>query len=397
MNKKLIAAAVAASVAPFAAQAQTTVYGRINNAIDLKDIVKDGDGTTDITAVASRFGIKYSGDIGGGMTALGRYEFSTHTDREGHRAFVRADSPTSSGTSGVTDIRIATAGISGPFGTINVGNQWSSYFNTFGTMISPTYSLGYYLYSSVGGGPFRSSNTIKYSNNFGPLYVELDARLNESNETSDVAEKIRGDGFGFGATLPVGNLTLAVAIDAEDGSDVTASEGLVKHTTTVTNDAGTAVVTPGVSDKRARDTDRTGFAVKAAFSPNLWASVGWQQMEQAELPAFTLAAKADGPAEQVIAKKDATDITTLFLYVGGKLSNQTSWLVSYAQADDGKGIGDPGVATEADVTSDSTQVNWGLYHNIGAGLRAYYEAAMLDSENNGWDGIRHLLGMRVDF
>ncbi|MDA7967726.1 MAG: porin, partial [Gammaproteobacteria bacterium] len=178
MNKKLIAAAVAATVAPVAAQAQVSVYGRINNAVDIKDIrgepaakkssadggttagvartaeefaafSTDNPSTTDISGVASRFGVRYSGDIGGGMTALGRYEFATTTDKEGP---------------GVNDTRIATVGVQGPFGTINVGNQWSAFFNTVGTHVSPTYSLGYYLYSSVAGMPFRASNTVKYSN-----------------------------------------------------------------------------------------------------------------------------------------------------------------------------------------------------------------------------------------
>ena len=50
MNKKLIAAAVSAAVvAPVAAYGEVTVYGRINNAIDLNDISSKptADGTTD--------------------------------------------------------------------------------------------------------------------------------------------------------------------------------------------------------------------------------------------------------------------------------------------------------------------------------------------------------------
>ena len=117
--------------------------------------------------------------MGNGLTAHGKYEFSTTTDKEG---------------AGINDTRVATAGLSGAFGRIDVGNQWSAYFDTFGTLVSPTYTLGYYLYSSVGGGPFRASNTIKYSNSFGPLYLELDVRLNESAESGKSggnAEKLR--------------------------------------------------------------------------------------------------------------------------------------------------------------------------------------------------------------
>ncbi len=210
MNKKLIAAAVSAAVMAPVAHAESSFYARVNNAIDINDL--SGDGTTDVSGVASRFGFKGSADVGNGMTVHGRYEFSTTSDKEG---------------TGVGDTRIATAGLSGGFGRIDVGNQWSAYFDTFGTLISPTYSLGYYLYSSVGGGPYRSSNTIKYSNTFGPLYAELDVRLNDSGEGGDVAEKIRGNGVGLGLSFSVtDNITIAAAFDSEDGADIAAIDAL---------------------------------------------------------------------------------------------------------------------------------------------------------------------------
>ena len=81
MNKKLIAAAVSAAViAPVAAQAESSFYARVNNAIDINDL--SGDGTTDVSGVSSRFGFKGNTDIGNGMTAHGRYEFSTSSDKE---------------------------------------------------------------------------------------------------------------------------------------------------------------------------------------------------------------------------------------------------------------------------------------------------------------------------
>ena len=207
MNKKLIAAAVSAAVvAPVAAYGEVQVYGRINNAIDLNDLADEGDSQTDVSSVSSRFGIKYNKEIGNGLSAHGRYEFSTNTDNE----------------RGINDLRIGTVGVSGPFGRVDVGNQWSAYFDTFGTLISPTYTLGYYLYSSIGNGPFRSSNTIKYSNSFGPLYLELDLRLNEEDdpESSADAEKIRGDGIGIGVSWAVSDsITIAAAFDNEDGED----------------------------------------------------------------------------------------------------------------------------------------------------------------------------------
>ena len=127
MNKKLISAAVSAAIlAPVAAQAaEVTVYGRINNAIELRD-PDGGDSTTDVSGISSRFGIKATSDLGNGLTASARYEFSTTTDKE---------------LNNINDLRIGTVGISGGFGSINIGNQWSAFYNTVGTHIDPTYTI----------------------------------------------------------------------------------------------------------------------------------------------------------------------------------------------------------------------------------------------------------------
>ena len=339
MNKKLIAAAVSAAiVAPVAAYGEVTVYGRINNAIDINDLsdAADADSTTDVSSVSSRFGIKYNKEIGNGLSAHGRYEFATRTDRE---------------LPGIADVRIATVGLSGPFGRIDVGNQWSSYFNTFGTLVSPTYTIGYYLYSSIGGAPYRSSNTIKYSNSFGPIYAELDVRVNDDgNEGSDVAEKVRGDGVGLGLSWAINdNFTIAAAWDAEDGADA---------------------ATSGNPD--APDTDRFGIGAKANFGGGYWLSVGWQNLEQDD-----------------VGTADGDDIDTTFIWGGGNFSKKTNWLIGYAEADDDGDNDDP------------EQLTWGVYHNIGGGLKIYYEATDLDVEttdpDDARDGVRHLIGMRVDF
>ena len=311
------------------------------------------------------------------MTALGRYEFATTTDKEGP---------------GVNDTRIATVGIQGPFGTLNLGNQWSAFFNTVGTHISPTYSLGYYLYSSVAGMPFRASNTAKYSNNFGPLYVELDARFNGSNEDAAAAEKIRGDGFGIGISMPfANNMAFALAFDAEDGD----------------------------SDVSTDDTDRFGAAIK--YTGPVTVALGYSNMAK----------------DNCDVAFDDVDITGIYLNAAGNFNPQLRWFLGYSTADTAVGVGEvvansenrcgsDGVTTgpldddgdptdltagtggapagahlaaaeSDDVVDDTTQVVMGLYYTLGGGLRMYYEGTMLDGGPSRWDGMRHLLGMRVDF
>jgi len=232
MNKKLLAIAVSAAImAPVASQAEVIVYGRINNALDITDVDGDDGSTTDITGIVSRFGIKASADMGNGLEARARYEFGVPSDRE----------LSSAGNLG--DVRIATVGISGGFGAIDVGNQWSTFYNIVGTNMDPTYTLGYYIYSSYAGGPYRESNAIKYSNSFGPVYMEIEGRLNDKDEQGDVAEKLRGNGGGIGFTWQAtDNLSFGAAFDSEDAPG-------------------------GIGD----DTDRTGVTAK-------WDSGGWFAM-----------------------------------------------------------------------------------------------------------------------
>ena len=200
MHKKFITVAVAGTLAsPLVAQAGghegVTVYGRINNAISIAD---DGaNKATDLTGVASRFGIRGNADIGNGLSAFGRYEFATNPDRE-------EPNP--------ADLRLGFVGISGGFGSVSLGNQWSAFYNHFGTIVSPTYTLGA---GSVT--PFRASNTIKYSNSFGPVSLEIDVRLNESNEGNDIAEGLNGDGHGIGLTIsPTDHFSIGIAADSEE-------------------------------------------------------------------------------------------------------------------------------------------------------------------------------------
>ena len=457
MNKKLIAAAVSAAViAPVAAQAESEFYGSIRNVIDIKDVSSkdDAESTTDISSMASRLGFKGDTDIGNGMTAHGRYEFSTSTDKE---------------EEGVEDIRIATVGLSGSFGRVDIGNQWSSFYNSVGTFISPTYSLGYYMYTGVGGGLYRSSNTIKYSNSFGPLSAQLDVRLNDSDEGSDVAEAARGNGMGLGLTYSVTDkITIAAAFDSEEGADrdkvdavtyaaqigtagITAKREDLGRAATAADvkeaaDAYTVVDTDGAIIKEvsavaavavgdtigavtavtnatpaganylpevegvrghaadsAPDTDRVALAVNADFG-FIRGSLGW----------YNYSVDDDGRT----IHDDEVDVDTIYLWVGGDISEKTSWNVGYSKADDGRDARDTALTAEqataiggsaeegdrlagqekdVEKTSDSVQLTWGIYHNMGGGMRLFYEATNVDSQNNEQDGDQHLLGMRFDF
>ena len=217
MKKTLIATAVSAALmAPVAAQADVTVYGRIHQGIQITS-PEVGDSTTDFVGIVSRFGIKASSDLGNGVTASAQYEFGTTSDRNNHgkKAVEKATDGSLwyKDSSGITN-RIATVGVSSGFGSVTLGNQWSAYYDIAGVHMDPTFWLGYVIYSSLVGAPYRTANTIKYSNSFGPVSLELDQRIDDSDNPS------AGDGTALGFSIAAGNLTFAAGIDSDDARDL---------------------------------------------------------------------------------------------------------------------------------------------------------------------------------
>ena len=323
MNKNILCAAVISTLGVPATQADIVPYGRINNAIVIQD--SGDDSNVDVSSVSSRFGFMGSGEVGNGLTAIGRYEFATVTDRE---------------LDNVADLRLGYVGLSGGFGTVTIGQQWSAYFNTFGTLVSPTYTVGAFLYSSIAGGVFRGSNTVKYANSFGPVSLELDVRLNESGEGGDVAEEIAGDGIGLGLTFnATDNLSFSGAFDSEENN--------------ATLDEETGTSTP------VEDTDRMGIAGQLTLG-RFGVTAGFQNVEQG-----------------------TSDIDSIYVWLRSSLGTKTSILVGFSQADTG--------------TSEPEQVSLGLYHQIGGGLRVYAEHLTLDRDNDTDDFSSTILGMRIDF
>ncbi len=106
MNKKLIAAAIAAVVAaPAAVAADTTLYGKFHLSIQAND-----NGATDnytVNSNASRLGVKGSEDLGDGLKAIFKAEFGLNLDNN----------------PGINSGRNAYVGLSGGFGTFLTGKH----------------------------------------------------------------------------------------------------------------------------------------------------------------------------------------------------------------------------------------------------------------------------------
>ena len=246
MNKKLIAVAVAGVVAAPAAYADISAYGRINNRI----VIADND-DVDMQTSGSRFGFKGSGDLGNGMSAFARYEFSTTTDAK------------AKDSSGIGN-RLSFVGMSGPFGSVSLGQQWSAYFQNFGTHASLNILKGPgQLSNTVRPWLGRTGDTIKYANNFGPVSLKLDARVDDAGG---------GNGVGGGLTInPMDNVTLAVAFDNGDTANQEAI-GFVGR-------AGLGMLTVTVAHEQAEsdagESDNTLLWLGAGVTDSLSLTVGY--------------------------------------------------------------------------------------------------------------------------
>ena len=136
MNKKLITLAVAAAmVAPLAAVAETTLYGRIdvslNNNDDIRKLslsngvetgnAKVADGW-DMRNETTRIGVKGSEDLGNGLKAIFQAEWAFEGVEGGSYA------TNTNSDDKVFRNRLAYAGLSGSWGTTAFGRQWTPYY-----------------------------------------------------------------------------------------------------------------------------------------------------------------------------------------------------------------------------------------------------------------------------
>jgi len=181
MNKKLIAIAVGAALAaPMAAQADVSVYGRVqqelaNTKYDGGPVVPGNDPNETIRQLTDqgkmgRLGVNATEDLGNGLTGLG------------HVGFVI---PTGQGkpNGGITT-RQSYVGLSGGFGTVRFGRLAGTYK---GTNLDPYIATT--LEARSFGGESRGNfghngfinDAIKYDNKFG--MVKFSALLTAGNST----------------------------------------------------------------------------------------------------------------------------------------------------------------------------------------------------------------------
>ena len=224
MNKKLITLAVAAAmVAPLAAVAETTLYGRIDVSLNTSDIdgVQFTDGTAtdlgqledgwDMQNETTRIGVKGSEALGNGLKAIFQAEWAF----EGVEGGSYATNSTSSES--VFRNRLAYAGLSGGWGTVAMGRQWTPYYGAVNK--ADIYNKGdinpQYL------GTTRTGNALSYiTPNWSGFSAAAVLTFDNANNVNN-ADKNKGvDTWQIAGNYDNGPLSVGLAYNKTNGSGI---------------------------------------------------------------------------------------------------------------------------------------------------------------------------------
>jgi predicted porin len=202
MKKSLIALAVLAASGAVMAQSSVTVYGKLETSYQKLSSA----GATLGGIHGSRVGFRGTEDLGGGLKANFQME---------HR-FTPDDGAQGGG---VMWNGLSTVGVSGGFGSVNFGRQYTASFLGANNMADPFGGDGAGALRSIGmrttnvDGTLRVGNSIKYNGSFGPVNVAVSTGLKEAAAGSNhlgmaigYAAGPVGVGFGFdkGTTVAAG-------------------------------------------------------------------------------------------------------------------------------------------------------------------------------------------------
>ena len=193
MQKKLIAAAVAGALATPVAIADVAVSGSIRTGVEYTGsewVVADN---------FSRLRFKASSDLGNGQSAYMGYEF-------------RVNSAQGSLVTGNTQ-RLSYVGIKGDWGSLSLGSQWSTLFNTVGTFVDKSNRYGGLGYWGEGGGQYRMRDSVALMTNLGGFSISADAQMNAGGDDLDRAT--------IGTNISVGGVSIGAAWQDHGNADFT--------------------------------------------------------------------------------------------------------------------------------------------------------------------------------
>jgi predicted porin len=292
-TKTLVAAAVLAATVGAAQAQNVTLFGRID--VGVEHVTKAnaaGDSLTRVNnggILPSIWGMKGSEDLGGGLKAVFNLESDFSGDTGGSRGL---------GNISTAFGRQANVGVSGGFGTILLGRQYSpailaelgvdprGYKESY-SMLLP-YALnqappGNDATGSNNGLGIFTSNLISYSGSFGPVNVLAGYGLGEVAGSSDA------DTLAFGANGKFGPVTVAGSFQrirggAANGFAKTERYGLGAAfgfgiaTVKALYARATEDAVSGLSSAEI-ETDNFGIGVDLAWMPNNTATIAYYRGE----------------------------------------------------------------------------------------------------------------------
>jgi predicted porin len=188
MQKKLIAAAVAGALVAPSAMAEVAVSGSIRTGVEY-----DGN-DWQVADNYSRLRFKASSDLGNGQSAYMNYEF-------------RVNSAQGSIVTGNTQ-RLSYVGIKGDWGSLSLGAQWSTAFNTVGTFIDKSNRYGGVGNTCI---QYRMKDSVMLSTQLGGLSLMADAQMTAGGDSLD-----RGT---IGGLFSIGGLSLGAVYQSATAAD----------------------------------------------------------------------------------------------------------------------------------------------------------------------------------
>jgi predicted porin len=258
MNMKKTLVALAALAAVGAASAQVTVYGKADLGVSSTTKTGATDQGLEVTGnnyEGSRFGVKASHDLTGGMKALAQYEFSV--DVTGSTDVIKSN-------------RVASLGLTGGFGTVTMGLQWTPYDSAWGFD-----QLEYNGFSAAGktwyngkhgdngnGGNGNAKKSIAYTT---PDMSGFNATVLFSNSADKTATTTTVPYVGVGANYAAGPLSINFGYEQVATSAHTAAAADDKTTATIIGASyNLGVATVGLGYQQA-NIDGLNGAAAASF------------------------------------------------------------------------------------------------------------------------------------
>lgn len=243
LKKSALALAVSTAMIAPAAVADVSVIGSVR----IGGLFDDGSGEDDlsISSLGSRFIMSASEPIGGGLTGIGRIEVGINpgiTSGAGRLG--------GAGRGGGFDrTRQIWGGISGGFGTVKVGAQYSTFYST----VTGKGDIAWWGSCFLEFDCARESNVLKYEGGSGGLTYGASAELVPAGSaaggtTEDIEEFEVGVGFNFGPAA----IGAAIAVN-EDGVDSGTLVGL--SATGSFSGVGLSLVLQSADEEFANDTD----------------------------------------------------------------------------------------------------------------------------------------------